>query len=194
LESIEYYLRYLTASIPELDSYLLSSELFWPVAISPPAGTQAYPRLTLGSLLYAEKVGSAFRSDVSQQTSLRKIQIEIDRSRIKWRTAWQAKARKEWISRLRQWWNYLEEYRQHPDNQFSYYSMEVRWRVFVELLRTEIGEDQPEEEYKLLTGLDLFLESVFQHGGFIWDELLETAFPRQPYWYLYGRLKQEPMQ
>lgn len=188
MDSCEYYKRYLLAIIPELETYLLSRELFWPVSVAPPEGGQVYPRLTLGGMLYAERATRAHCFRALTQMELRKIQIEIDYARAKWRTAWQAKAQREWVSRIRQWGNYLEEYRQHPDNQSSFYPVEVRWRVFVDLLMDEM-EEPPGEELKLLAGLDRLVESVFEPGEFIWEPILNPEFPKQPFWYLYGSLK-----
>jgi hypothetical protein len=123
-------------------------------------------------------------ASIHDQVELTRITNQIENGRNKWRTAWRAKAHREWISRLRQWRNYLEEYRQQPDIQSSYYSIEVRWRVYANLLLEEI--EPPEEELKLQSGLDRILESVFIQGDFIWEAALETVYPKNPYWYLYG--------
>ena len=48
-----YELSYVRASLDQLQAYLLSKELFWPV--SPPAGIRSFPKLTLSSLLLAIK-------------------------------------------------------------------------------------------------------------------------------------------
>lgn len=55
MPSAEYDLGYLKAGISALENYLLSNDLYWPVGASSPSGEPAYPRLTLGGLLLAQK-------------------------------------------------------------------------------------------------------------------------------------------
>jgi len=52
---VEYDLRYLKAGVEELEQYLLSSQLYWPVHVVTPTGETPYPRLTPGELLLARE-------------------------------------------------------------------------------------------------------------------------------------------
>ncbi len=45
MNSFEYYLTYLNSGSIELEAYLLSNELFWPISAVPPGGAPAFPKL-----------------------------------------------------------------------------------------------------------------------------------------------------
>ena len=53
MPSPEYDLRYLKAGIEQLESYLLSSDVYWSIGTRAPAGETPYPQLTIGGLLLA---------------------------------------------------------------------------------------------------------------------------------------------
>lgn len=182
----EYDLRYLQAAVDELESYLLSDDLFWPIHGSPPSGTQPFPRLTIGALSLAQKRASALARNREDTWQVDQVTRRFEVARQKWRLRWEEKSHRELLSRLLQWRNYLQEYRQEPERHAAYYAYEVRWRVLVELLEMEV-DSLNENENELQSGLDLILRAVFLPGNFIWLELLQPAFPSEKYWYLYGQ-------
>jgi hypothetical protein len=185
-----YYKVYLKAGIDEAERYLLSNDLFWPLSAVPPIGTPAYPSFTLGSFLFYQACIRPLALDQKQRTTIQQIDTEIDAIRTRWRVAWGRKADWEYKSRLRQWGNVLKEIRIDPEDNIDYYNYEVRLRVFLQLLGTEIKEiDLSYQEH--LDGLDLLLRALFQAGGFIWDSELEPGFPADIYWYLWG-IPKEP--
>lgn len=186
MPSAEYDLRYLRAGVSLLENYLLSADLYWPVGVHPPKGEPPYPRFTLGSLLFAQKRLYAYSLNAEQQAELASLGEQIDSIRSHWQVAWGQKAAVEFRSRLTLWRNYLEEYREHPEANADRYAYEVGRRVQLQLLSQEAGEI-PQAETSLLKSLDKYLQAVFRPGAFIWDEQLKTSFPRDPYWYLYGR-------
>jgi hypothetical protein len=191
MPSPEYDLRYLRAGVDALDEYLLSNEIYWPVGANPPAGEPAYPQLTLGGLLLAKArlealAGSAALSN-EQQVGLANLEERMEAARTRWRVAWESKAAKEFGARLNLWRNFLEEYRENSGNNADRYSYEVSRRVQLHLL----GLDAPlsPAQVELLTGLDRLLEAIFLPDGFVWDPELARGFPKETYWYLYGRLR-----
>lgn len=181
----EYDFGYLSAAISELETYLLSDELFWPVSANPPARTQPYPRLTLGGLLLFIKRAEAFALSASQTSQVIQIENRLAQIKIKWRTKWEEKANNEYVSRLNQWRNYIEEYRQDPDKHGDYYPYEIRWRVIVQLLDNEISK-LDDAIFELRDGLDQMLRSNFTQGNFVWEDQLIQIFPESTFWYLYG--------
>lgn len=181
-----YEIQYLQAGTEELEAYLLSDDLFWPIHAAPPAGMQPYPRLTLGGLSLAQKRAGALIKSREEAWQVEQIIRRIDIARQKWRLRWDDKAHRELMSRLMQWRNYLQEYRQDPVRHAAYYPYEIRWRVLIELLEKNV-EAVSENENELRTGLDLILKSVFKPGEFVWDKELQPAFAEDAYWYLYGR-------
>jgi hypothetical protein len=185
MELFEYEVRYISAALDELENYLLSDELFWPLVFRAGSLDQSYPRLTLGGLLLAkQKITSNYVPQLN--IPIHKYLLEIDMMRQKWQIMWGKKAHREWQSRLNQWKNYLNELRQSPEKHIDYFPYEVRWRVILELLGNDYSQI-PEEEIELLRGMDLMLKALFVPGEFIWEASLQTAFPEPKFWFLYGK-------
>ena len=177
MTSIEKDRAYLEAGIPELEDYLLSDELYWPVT----ARGYDLPRLTISGLLLAKK-----------RLEARGVRIEAHRSRLdavcsKWRAAWEKKAGRELQSRFGLWNNYLTDYRQNAEGHADAYPHEVSYRVMLQLLLMELPSPPPERE--ALSRLDSVLRASFSPGDFIWEPGLQPGFPREEYWFLYGKLK-----
>jgi hypothetical protein len=175
---------YLETSLPELENYLLSNELFWPLAGADPSG-RAWPRLTIGGLMLARRRLEAQAGDHSLQYKLSDWDQACDHLRAKWRVAWEDKAAREFSSRLRQWSHFLEEMRKDPENQRGYYPYEVRLRVIIHLLQQESSAISPEQE-RLLGELDNRLKARFSRGDFLWEMELAPVFPEPEFWYLWG--------
>ncbi len=171
-------LAYLRAGVPELKDYLLSDHLFWPL-------TGSLPRLTVGGLLIAQARSNAWRLSAAQQSELTRLEARLKKVQSRWRSSWERKANWEYGSRLNQWRNYLEDYRGDRAGHTAYYPQEVKLRVMVELLETQIATSK---DSKLRASLDSLLRKVFIAGTFVWESELENGFPQSPYWYLYGGL------
>jgi hypothetical protein len=154
--------RYLSAGVPQLENYLLSKELYYPL-------TMELPQLTLGGvLLSAARLG--------RQAS--KFEEQIERVHLKWQAAWDAKTNREIKARSELWANYLAEYREDPKSEAHLYSQNVRYRTMLRLLG-KIDDDTDE-----------FLRSVIKEGRFIWEEECAPNFPYESFWFLYGNLKE----
>jgi len=187
--SLQYELSYLREGANELQKYLMSEELFWPLSATPPEGKQAYPRLTLGNLELNLARLRARVNKSKQHPGLWKIDHEIEATREEWRSAWIRKSSWEFRSRIKQWENYINELRRDLDEHSPYYSYEVRLRVILNLLRGY--ELEIDNAYlKLLAGLDTVLRAIFVPNGFVWEDSLSSGFPRDPYWYLWGHIKE----
>lgn len=154
--------QYLSAGIPELESYLLSRELYYPLSLS-------LPQLTLGGLLL---------SLARMGTQAAGFELQVEAIRSKWRVAWDAKTSREVKARSELWVNYLAEYRDDPKSGAQLYSQNVRYRAMLSLL------GKPEDD------LDAFVKSVFKEDKFIWEEECAPNFPHKIFWYLYGTLKE----
>jgi hypothetical protein len=188
--SAEYDIRYLEAGLLDLEGYLLSREIYWPVGASAPAGGPPYPRLTLGNLLLSRARLGARPLSPAQTTQLERLDRQLEEKRSQWRAAWGHKAQLEFHHRLNLWRDFLEEYRQNASGNADRYAYESRRRVLLEFLESEAGSI-PAAEKELLSGLDLLLKGVFVPGPFIWEPELQDAFPAGKYWYLYGWLRSE---
>ncbi|MBN1302908.1 MAG: hypothetical protein JXA13_00630 [Anaerolineales bacterium] len=173
---------FLEAGIKELPEYLLSQILYWPVTT---ASGVSLPRLTVGGILLAIRRLSVL-SPSEDESKVLQIEMAVDTMRLKRQTLWVAKCENEFQSRLILWKNYLVDYQEGRDEQADYYPNEVRLRVMLELLLSELST-RP-EEIAALSRLDGELKDDFQAGDFIWDEQLIPGFPQDVFWFLYGKL------
>jgi hypothetical protein len=188
MPSFEYDAGYLEAAIELLEDYLLSKEIYWKLNTSSPPGEPGYPTLTLGALLLAQARLQGRQLSAGENQKFSRQQMEIERIRSKWRTAWQNKARDEFRSRLDLWGNFLEEFRKDPEGNIDRYGYEVNRRVMLEFLGAD-ASDIPAAQLELLKGLDKILEGRMVPGEFIWDAKLEAGFPSERFPYLYATLR-----
>ena len=183
----EYKLRFVQAGLDQLESYLLSSELFQPLGITAPAGRTPYPQLTLGNLLLAEKksLAATIKTPLYEQVKLCSQSICIIKE--KWLAHWRQKSYRELNSRLQLWKEFLDAYLDDASNNYDRYKFEVSRRVLITILAGETDLILSEQKQLVIT-LDTILRSHFEHGIFIWEEVFHKAFPEAIYWFLYGKL------
>jgi hypothetical protein len=184
----DYNLSFALAMLDELEPYLLSKELFWPLEQRATRGMPRYPRLTLGGLLLSIDELSAQEEEMSakQRSALQQIHSRFSHNQVKWEVAIERKAVKELRCRLNLWRAYLmdlEERREGAEN----YAHEARQRVMFQRL-LEPASKHPEVELLSASAqsLDSKLRPFFITGAFIWDERLERFYPPPVFWYLYG--------
>ena len=187
MTSFLYEISYIQAGLAELESYLLSDELYWPLDVKSIPGERPYPRLTIGGLLIALKRASALPLSVSQQSELRTLENQIETVKNQWRIAWEKKASRGFKARLKMWRDFLEEFKEYPQANADRYDYEVERRVMLHLLSPEVGQ-LPQAYKDMVSGLDLRLRRALLPGDFIWDPQIASGFPADEYWYLYGSL------
>ena len=154
--------QYLSAGIPELENYLLSEVLYYPLSLN-------LPQLTLGGILL---------SLARMGTQAAKFEVQVEAIHSKWRAAWDVKSSREIRARSELWINYLAEYREDPKSGARLYSQNVRYRAMLSLL----GKTEDDS--------DAFVKIVFREGKFVWEEECAPNFSRETFWYLYGTLKE----
>ena len=153
---------YLSEGVPQLENYLRSKELYYPLSLE-------LPQLTLGGVLLSlARLGARAA----------RFEAQVEAVRSKWRSAWEAKSSREVRARSELWVNYLAEYRRGPKSGARLYSQNVRYRAMMSLLG-KIEDDS-----------DAFVRSVFKEGKFVWEEESAPNFSRETFWYLYGTLKE----
>jgi hypothetical protein len=183
----EYNLNLASFMLEEIEDYILSSEVFWPLSKRSPAGS-VLPRLTLGGLMLTLNELKAQEKDLSpsQRTDHDKLLLQMERVRVKWAVGLERKAAQELRSRLNLWRAYLYEIEERVDTAENY-PYEVRHRVMFESL-ADLSIRQPETKPHVdeMRSLDLRLRSKFLPGPFVWDARLEDIYPRSTFWYLYG--------
>ncbi len=182
----QYELDYLSATLPELESYLLAKDLYRIVHISLPRGFPPYPSMTLGSILLS--LHKARVLGINSQDSVQVIKREqiLNDIRHRWKTAWEKKAMAELQNRVAMWRTFLSELYGNPSENIDRYPYEVRQRVIIELLQDEL-DDLSEPARSEIEQTDGLLRNILQPSSFIWAAKLEKAFPSNHYWFLYGK-------
>jgi hypothetical protein len=184
-----YDLAFLRNGLDELESYLLSDELFWPMTGHPPGQSTSFFKLTLGNLLLSMQRLSAYALTGSftpqENAEYTKLRTLVDTIQQKWQVSWQKKADQEFPSRFKQWVNVLNEIKNDRYNNAAYYANDVRTRVLLDLLTPYSTESQGYD----LSPLDAALRNMLKPAPFLWGEALEPGFPEKTYWYLYGKIK-----
>ncbi|MFN2223110.1 MAG: hypothetical protein PVH65_03355 [Chloroflexota bacterium] len=179
-------LKILEAMAAEMDEYLRNGNLFWPLSDS------SLPRLTLGGYLMRQHRLLALRQQLSDadQERLDAAEAQFEEALEEKVVAFETRAHKELRARLRQWHEYLKELRDPSLVAGDYYSSAVETRAMLAALLNKL-ETPP---YKLdrrvlneLASFDRVLANYWEAGEFIWPETWAEAYPRQRYWWLYGR-------
>lgn len=172
------------AMLAELEPYLLSPELFWP--ISSRNRTTPQDRLTVGNLLLCldQLKASGELSDPGFTTRLRKSEITWQTAHEKWKSVIAKKASTEIGSRLNLWRMYLFDLEEGQGSAFDYHH-EVRNRVIVERLIKLISDREFWD--KDVKAVDNLLRSLVVPADFIWSSSLRAAYPRDLYWFLYRK-------
>ncbi|MDX9993295.1 MAG: hypothetical protein RBS68_14735 [Anaerolineales bacterium] len=165
--------HFIETALPELETYLLSETLYWPLGGS-------LPRLTPGALLLALRQAEALNPPAA-----RKWRQQLDLISAKRRTAWEQKARSELVNRLRLWGESVAEWQPAASERRADYSGQVRSRVILQLLLHEVNAPA---QQAVLDGLDAFLRANLKPAPFLWDAQLAETFPKDEFWFLYGKL------
>ena len=188
MHSPDYNLSLANAMLDELEPYLLSSELFWPLEQRLARGMPRFPRLTLGGLLLTIDELTAQEAELTSNQAAAWLQIQslFAHNQVRWEVGIERKAVRELNCRLNLWRAYLmdlEEKKEGPDN----YAHEARQRVMFQRL---LDPASKHPEVALLNvsmlSLDSKLKAFFITGSFIWDKRLESVYPPTDFWYLYG--------
>lgn len=183
-------LRYLEAGAEVLEDYLLSSHLFWDISSTASKGRRKLPNLTMGGLLLAWKLAQAGARTTEQVARFERASAKVEAVHRRWQVAWENKCRQSFLNRLNMWRNFIEEYRDQPEENADRFAYEVRWRAMLHLLQAE-GQPIEPAVLNLLEMMDKILRHVLRPGPFVWQEELSGGFPQEEYWFLYGQLPRE---
>ena len=176
----------LEAMAAEMDDYLQNDSLFWPL------GDSTLPRLTLGGYLMRQHRLSSLREvlDEDEKTRLDEAEAQFDAALAEKVVAFESKAHEELRARLRQWNEYLKELKQVSLAAGDYYASAVEARAMLAALLNKLEQRPYRLDRRVLNEVaayDRVLANYWESGDFIWPEAWEAAYPRQKYWWLYGR-------
>jgi hypothetical protein len=181
-------LAFAQAAMTQMDDYLKVETLYYPLGLSLGLGKEL-PQLTIGNWLEAEwRLNSVCKASATSEVCavLAAAQAEIKRVRGLASEWYEAKARREFKSRLDTWGLFLEDAVERGDVSNSVYAAQVHHRLKLELLQQDVKPSP--EMWARLRGMDAALRRQFKNGLFIWEPELRASAPRLEYWWLWGGL------
>ncbi|MCI0397143.1 MAG: hypothetical protein L0332_35590 [Chloroflexi bacterium] len=179
-------LEILEAMAAEMEEYLRSSVLFWPMARGD------LPRLTLGGYLMRQHRLTALRHLLGEKEVARlDAAVEkFNQALVEKVVRFESRAHEELHARLRQWGEYLNDLNDTSGAAGDYYESAVETRAMIAALveKLQMPPYRLEERVAQQLGLlDNNLRRRWQPGDFVWPEAWQPAYPQSEYWWLYGR-------
>jgi hypothetical protein len=193
MNSTQHNLSLAEAMLAELEDYLKSRSLFWPLERRPPPGTPAYTRLTIGGFFLTLDELEAQRDEMeaSEQKRYSSLKEEFNSLQVERAVALETKTAREAGARLNLWRAYVQDIEASDSGEWGYRT-EVRQRVMLARLMNLIRAHAEFDELRdAILGLDRRLRPRFDPGDFVWDEKLIPIYPRARFWFLYGQPKEK---
>ncbi len=187
MESIDYNLDLFEAMLDEIEDFLLSADIFWPLAKRSKPDSPPYPRLSTGGLLMTRDESLAQEAEMNSDQKARHAQLQSQWERIlnKWRSALGRKSEQEMGMRLNLWRAYLSDLEEGRFSHFDYHR-ETRNRVQFTRLRTlAAGNSKTLKMEKTIRSLDAQLLNLTIASEFIWDDRLRETYPEGNFGVLY---------
>lgn len=176
----QYHLKYLKLAITDLESYVLSPTVFWPLPSAPSSINEpGMDQMTLGGVILSLKIITAY--SLPEALTFSDVINEI---RERWRSNWAKKAAKEFTQRVHNWEHTVQELTRQTAGRLNMYRGQVRNRVILELLKDEMSPEKP-AELGVLVSLDSTLRNLFVPGEFLLNAPLQSVFPQPRFWFLY---------
>lgn len=188
---IQQDMAFARAAAEQMEDYLKVETLYYPLGLSLGVGAEL-PQLTIGNWLETKwRLDCACKASPGSAVcgALSSAQTKIAEVRRLAVEPYEAKAKREFKSRLDTWGLFLDELNEKAekgDVSNAVYAAQVHHRLKLELLQQDVK--QPSEMWVKLRGMDAALRRVFKNGVFIWEPELRAAAPRLEYWWLWGGL------
>lgn len=195
--SVQYHidqdLQEASAMTKGLDEYVRGTELYG--ATGGGFFSSSLPSLTIGALVMRLRRLHVLRDrlNIQQQATLDTAQTEFDRVQKEWHVHFTEKITREAHSRLDAMRTFFNECTQNPRSCAGNYPPEMLRRTTVQellpLIEAAGGVDT--ELRDKLRSVDGKLRGVVKASDFNWAEVLQPAYPSDPYWWLYQRPSQD---
>jgi hypothetical protein len=176
-------LLFLHEALPDLQEYILSSEIYWRLAVG--SSRNKLPQLTIGNLALSLARLEAAAQTGEMKAEFDQLKQQIQQLRSAWLANWRVKGGREFGARLNLWQQYMHELRGDPSGQWVFYSTEVRKRAILTLLNVGDHADISGTQNDQLAMLDQILRGLTQPGPFVWEKELSDGFPEDTFWFLY---------
>ncbi len=184
-DKLKHDLTVMEAMVAEMEEYLLSDVLFWPIMQG------GFPRLTLGGYLMRQHRLSAL-TELMEDSEVRRVQAAIkhfNEALVERVVLFENKAHQEIRARLRQWGEYLKDLKRETGGYGQNYASAVETRAMLESLIQKLKMPPyrlDKQIAKQLSVYDKVLGSAWLSGDFIWPDAWQSAYPKASYWWLYG--------
>lgn len=177
------------AMAAELEPYLKSATLYW--QLSPArAIVPAAPLLTIGGLVLRlhRLIGQREALTTEQLRRLAAAEESFRRTLTEWKAHAAARMARELEARLRSWSWFVEDCRAQKRSCVTHYPTEAELRTLIDLLLEEAaGCEDVSDQRDRLAQLDAQFRRSFEPGDFVWRPALASVYPRERFWWLYGR-------
>lgn len=179
-------LRIVEAMVQELEDYIIKNDLYRTLIVHMADGDQKL-KMTGGDLLTRLHRLRSIRDQLTPEQQPRFDAAEkMARATIySLRTRFHDRLKREIKARLDSLKWFLDDCAQDPRRCRAEFPFEMRNRQRIEEALKEVDGDISEDLQSALRGIDQRIRMIAHSGDFTWDERLKSAFPRQPYWYLY---------
>lgn len=186
IEKLKQDLKILEAMASEMDEYLTSQTLFWPLSDS------SLPRLTLGGYLMRQYRLVQLREMLEPDDQLRlDAAIEQFNEALTEKVVrFEQRAHEELHARLRQWSEYLRDLSKESFAAGDFYPSAVQTRAMIRALVDKLKMPPYEFDERVLTEIEAYdraLRNYWRPGDFVWPDEWQPAYPQRDYWWLYGR-------
>ena len=181
-------LEVLEAMAAEMDEYLRSDVLFWPLKDGD------LPRLTLGGYLMRQyrllELRDLLEMDAQERlhNAVHAFHQALDEKIVRL----EQKAHEELGARVRQWQEYLREIKNGVG--IDYYASAVDTRAMLSALiaQLRVNPYELDEVYpQKVALLDRELSRYWDPGEFVWPSEWRPAYPEDKYWWLYGHPREQ---
>jgi hypothetical protein len=148
------------------------------------------PRITVGGLIMRLNRLDAIRVLLTpdQATALDTAHKQFDAARKEWAVHYEEKLDRELTARIRMVSQAIRDWVNEPRRAPDVYPSDIEKRVMIEGLtaEAEASHTLTEQQRNLITGIDTRIRTLTDPSGFIWDQRLLVAYPKERYWYLYA--------
>ena len=174
----------------KLADYLLGDALYMPLSGGFFRAGGA-PQLTTGAYLLRRRRLTQLRDhlNASQRRQLDAALSEHDALQAEWRLHYEKKLRGEFQSRLKLIYAFFHDCREMPAGCAGNYPVEAMRRTLIQeiLLAYDEFDYDKRELLPMARHCDDRLRRLVKRGDFIWEDILRPVYPRDAFWWLYGR-------
>lgn len=177
-------LNIVSSMVAHLTPYLYEDELFGHISNN-------LPKLTIGGLLLRlhRLEGLADTLTAGQRQELQKARDHFEGMRYEWQSHYIDKILQEIRARINAIKWYLDDCAENAAGCDSGWPNEAEKRTMIAHLQQAAQrlDALPKDLKASIAGLDSQMRRFYRPGEFIWDERLQPVYPRDDFWWLYGR-------